>query len=77
MTNPKGRLPPIYVVYDHPRDYPHCFVCRVWYGERICAGTPHMIATTLEEIRDALEALGLVNIGRYAEDDPAIREAWV
>ena len=76
MTSASG-LPPIYVVYDHPRDYPRSFVCRVWYGERICGGTPHMIAATIEEIRDALQSLGLVNMGRFAEDDPAIREVWI
>jgi hypothetical protein len=67
----------LYVVYDHPRDFPEAFVCRVWYGQRIAASAPFMTAATLEEIRDALEERGLTNIGRYAEDDPVIAEVWI
>lgn len=70
-------MPPIYVIYDHPLDFPDLFVCRVWHGERIAEAEPLMVAATLDEIRDALEARGLVNMGRYAEDDPAIAEAWI
>jgi hypothetical protein len=71
-----SNLPRMYVVYDHPRDFPEVFVCRVWYG-RAASADPFMTAATLDEIRDALEERGLVNIGRYAEDDPAIAEVWV
>ena len=70
-------IPPTYVVYDHPRDYPHSFVCRIWYGEEVAEADPFMVAATLDEIRDALELLGLVNLGRFAEDDPVIAEVWL
>jgi hypothetical protein len=69
-------VPPLYVVYDHPRDFPEVFLCRVWRGP-IADKEPFMTAATLEEIRDALEEQGLVNIGRYAEDDPSIAEVWI
>jgi hypothetical protein len=68
-------VPPLYVIYDHPRDYPTLFVCRVHHGE---VAEPHLFAAadTLKEMRDKLPP-GLYNMGRFAADDPAICEVWV
>jgi len=68
-------LSPLYVIYDHPSDYPWGFVCRVWQGE-LAEFTPFAIARTLEEIRRRLPP-GMVCLGRYEQDDPAIREVWI
>jgi hypothetical protein len=68
-------MPPLYVIYDHPRDFPEEFVCRVWYGE-IAELSPFATAGSLKEIREALPP-GKVNLGRYDQDDPAICEVWI
>lgn len=68
----------MWVIYDHPKDYPNSFVLREWIIE---AGTHKptgrwCVKDTLEECRAELPA-GVVNIGRYPEDDPCIAEVWV
>jgi hypothetical protein len=65
----------LYVIYDHPRDFPLWFVCRIFHGE---LAEPHAWAftRTLEEMRARLPA-GLYNLGRQPEDDPAIAEVWI
>jgi hypothetical protein len=68
-------LPPLYVVYDHPRDYPTLFVCRVWHGE-ICSPHPFAFADTLEEMHQKLPP-GLYPMGREKGDDPVICEVWI
>jgi len=68
-------LPSLYVIYDHPSDYPQDFVCRVWQGE-LAEFRPFAVARTLEEIRQRLPP-GMVCLGRYEQDDPAIREVWI
>lgn len=70
----------IWVIYDHPTDFPDHFVVRQWH---VLGGitTPAADlncwqAFTLEEARRFIPA-GLTNIGRLPEDDPAILEAWI
>lgn len=77
----------MYVVYDHPRDYPDWFVCRIWFVYDAPAGGPaggggalqdlFLKAETLDAIRVELESRGLHNIGRFADDDPVIVEVWI
>ncbi len=66
----------IYAVYDHPSDYPDGYVVRIWNS-----GHPHkepyMSSDDLEEVREALKAKFLKNIGRFIEDDPVIIECWI
>ena len=65
---------PRYVIYDHPRDYPGEFVVRRWE-----LGKPRELlgsANTLQGARKLLPP-GLVNLGRYEQDDPFIVEVWV
>ncbi len=66
----------IWVVYDHPRDYPDCFVARCFIGEQ---PTPSIIVSTdLDRIRDVLEGeMGLVKLMRMPGDDPKIVETWL
>lgn len=63
-----------YVIYDHPRDYPDEVVCRWWRPEG--AGPIVARGETVEEVREQLPE-GLVNIGRFRDDDPAIAEVWI
>jgi len=66
---------PLYVVYDHPTDYPDLFVIRIWENE-----IPKEIiftSTDIDVIRAYLRIRGLVSLGRYKEDDEKILEVWV
>jgi len=70
----------MWTIYDHPRDYPICFVARKWeigpHGatmptDHICFGA------TLEEVRSLLPK-GLICIRRDpVKDDPNIVETWL
>lgn len=65
----------IWVVYDHPRDYPSNFVARRFEGEE--ATKDIMVCPDLEVIRRQLYLRGLVKLGRWEGDDPAIVEVWL
>ena len=72
----RGRLP-MWVVYDHPADYPDCFVARLWVSLHEPEATRHAItAPTLDALR-ALLPEGLTRLGRAFGDDPVIVETWL
>jgi hypothetical protein len=64
----------IYVIYDHPSDYPNDFVCVLWRDkERVnVAGT----AKTLEGARKFVPN-GFMYFPPYRKDDPKIVETWI
>lgn len=70
---------PIWVIYDHPKDYPHVFVARRWLvdrrGER--ATDLLLIDEDLGRLRLEMEQRGLIRLDRQPEDDPVILETWV
>jgi hypothetical protein len=66
----------VFVIYDHPSDFPDSFVVRRWVGgvpdtDLFCA------SHQLDVIRRELLARGLYPIPRNIEDDPVIVETWV
>jgi hypothetical protein len=68
----------MYVVYDHPTDFPNHFVVRHWI---IGAGSAKptdrcVIGKTLDEVRTAIPAY-YVRLERSPEDEPQILESWV
>lgn len=66
----------IWVVYDHPDDYPDNFVARCWIGEEMTESV--IVSTDLEKIRDVLELeMGLVKLMPMEGDDPKILETWL
>ena len=74
----------MWVVYDHPKDFPDHYVARQWLvrmGERaaqIEATASVVQSDDLELLREVmLVDMGKVNIGRYDDDDPKIIECWV
>jgi len=68
----------MWVVYDHPSDYPDEYVARQHVvGVAGQQPTDRMMTGTLESIRVALTNLGLVCITRSEEDDPVIVETWL
>jgi len=63
-----------WTIYDHPRDAPLGYVLRAWHGAE-----PHPLSSgsaDLELLRDTLPP-GLVCLGRWPGDDPAILEVWI
>lgn len=73
---------PLYMwtIYDHPSDYPNCFVARQWKisaGETTQTGS-FVVAPTLDMLRHCMLAdLHLACIARSPEDDPKIVESWL
>lgn len=73
---PSGGTPlPIWVVYDHPNDFPYSYVARLHIGARATAD--FMCAPNLDELRAWLSGLGLYRLPRFAQDDPKIVETWL
>lgn len=68
--------PPLYlwVIYDHPRDYPCQWVARKWNYDK---PTDEVLgADTLEQLREMLPP-GLFGLRSSVDDDPCIREIWL
>lgn len=69
----------MWTVYDHPRDFPHCFVARkyeVGVGG-VCVTREVMVSDKLEKLRTILLKRGLTCLTRNAQDDPKIVETWL
>jgi hypothetical protein len=70
------RLPPVWVIYDHPDDIPGAFVVRCWYGE-----VPHpdvFLTQSAERAREyCINEGASVPLARDSNDDPRIMEAWI
>jgi hypothetical protein len=69
----------IWVIYDHPTDFPHNFVARrhVAYGPDAGPTADLMIAPDLGLIRKEMERRGLTRLHRFPEDDDKIVETWL
>lgn len=69
----------MWTVYDHPADYPDCFVTRahlVGNGDQVA--TAHVIrGQTLQQLRSVLRTAGLTPIARSPDDDLKIVETWL
>lgn len=66
---------PVWVVYDHPRDWPDYYVARCWMGEQPTGDM--ILSMDLDMLRSSLESRGLVHLDRMDGDDPAILETWL
>lgn len=69
-------FPPMWTVYDRPKEHPDSYVVRLWWGE-----TPEehaWVFDTLIEARFMIEnAGGCFCIPREPNDDPAVLETWL
>jgi hypothetical protein len=71
---------PMWVVYDHPKDWPEFYVARKWMTGGSPDGTPtdHVIMDRdLENLRRTLWRLHLVKLDRMEGDNPVILETWI
>jgi hypothetical protein len=70
----------MWTVYDHPRDFPHCYVARMFTvgpGGVTVATEELMIAPDIEQLRKQLTMRGLVCLSRHDSDSPSIVETWL
>ncbi len=77
----------IWTVFDHPTDFPYCFIARkalvTAMNEGDCFTDEYVTADTLEEVRAKIcSAMPHVGhspymIPRSPEDDPVIVECWL
>lgn len=76
LQEAKRAYPPLFIVYDHPRDYPRWIVVRVWYGEWPSDET--ILRVNLEMARKAIWTMGgEVKLPKNTFDDPVILESWI
>lgn len=69
-------FPPIWVIYDHPRDYPDHYVVRVAWGSML--EPVAQLATDLEAARRiAIDGGASFCLARDPQDDPVIAECWI
>ncbi len=69
----------MWVLYDHPRDYPDEFVARLWLvaaGGVLVATDDTHTAGTLDGLRAKLPR-GLACVTRRPDDDPKVIEVWL
>jgi len=70
----------IYVVYDHPKDYPDSYIVKrdaIIDGEVVRDDRFLMLCPDLEVIREAMLQMGLSQLARMPEDDTVILETWI
>lgn len=65
----ESRQPVIFVIYDHPTDYPHHVVVRPWHG---LAPSRHVILADTPGLARAALPPGLIAIAPHPDDDPKI-----
>lgn len=70
---PKGLS--VWVVYDHPKDYPDSYVARCFINEQPTENV--MFCTSLERLQEELVYMGLAQLARMEDDDPVIIETWL
>ena len=76
LDEAKRRYPPIWCIYDHPKDYPRWYVVVRWYGE---VRDPQVVLrANLEQARKAVWVSGgQVKLSRMPGDDSKIVECWI
>jgi hypothetical protein len=70
----------IWVIYDHPKDFPEEYVARLWQVKN--GSSPEFTASVIrsksvERLREIFVNTGLVRIDRYNIDDECILETWL
>lgn len=79
MIEKKDEIMSMWTIYDHPSDYPLCFVARRF---EVASGmslptADVLIAPTLGALRKILPPKFSACLHRDPHDDPAIVESWM
>jgi len=70
----------VWVVYDHPRDFPDLYIVRRQTAQQdgtIANDVKAFGFQELERARAWLELQGLTRLERHPDDDPVILETWI
>ena len=70
------RMLHVYVVYDHPSDYPNEYVVRRWLNDIPMPDLEYR-STEIHEVRKYLAMKGLTWLTRVEDDDDKILETWI
>jgi hypothetical protein len=65
----------IWTIYDHPTDYPDCFVARRFVYDK--PTNDIVTSNNLEYLRAIMIKSGLICFLRSPDDDPIIIESWL
>ena len=77
LDEAKERFAPVWVIYDHPKDFNAQIVVRVSFGA-VSEPLPALLCDSLKEAREFVLSRGAaVNLQRDSFDDPAIIESWI
>lgn len=78
MTLDEARVifPPMWTVYDRPRDFVDGYVVRLWWG-LVPEPTMKTFSTLTEARAHVANEGGCFRIPREAADDPAVLETWL
>lgn len=70
---------PMYVLYDHPKDYPDYYVVRRWKSREGLEPDPQpfLWRKDLEQVHKNMARMGLVFIPRDPTDDPVIMGTYL
>lgn len=74
MTADREGLPS-WTIYDHPTDFPDCYVARRFIWDKPTAEI--ITSPTLEALQQHFILQGLVCMQRHPNDDPKIVETWM
>ena len=77
---PEGAVMVVWVIYDHPKDFPDVFVARPQFAMQDGSVVPCPLAFMHEDIdviRNALAGIGLTCMARDPNDDAKIVETWL
>jgi hypothetical protein len=66
-----------WTIYDHPADFPDCYVVRPFSSRLACPLTVHFQHAQLEGVREALARIGLTCLPRSESDPPSVVETWI
>ena len=67
----------VWVIYDHPRDFPDTYVVRPHSTKLGKPLTVHFDDSQLEAVRSVMRRMGLQRLPRAPSDDNSILETWV
>ncbi len=78
-TAPDGTALTVWVIYDHPLDYPQGYVLRAQYAmedQTVKVDTVAWFASNPDDLR-AIVPMGYTKLMPMQGDDPAILETWI
>lgn len=69
-------MPPMWTIYNRPKDFPDSIIVRMWFGEFPVSEAAQ--CDSLEIARELVQSVGAcVNLGRFDDDEPHIIETWI